>query len=163
MDQHALLYLVSAALILIGVVGIALPVLPGVPLVFAGMLLAAWADDFRLIPVWVIVVLAVLTALALLIDIVATMLGAKRVGASRLAIVGAAIGTIVGLFFNVPGLVLGPFIGALSGEWLHSRDMQHATRVGIGTWTGMVLGAVFKLMLTCVMLGLFVLSIVMHR
>jgi len=163
MDLHTLLYLASAALILVGVAGVVLPALPGVPLVFAGMLLAAWADHFTLIPVWVIVVLAVLTAFALAIDIVATMLGAKRVGASRLAIVGAALGTIVGLFFSIPGLLLGPFIGALAGEWLHGRDMQHATRVGIGTWTGMIIGAVFKLMLTCVMLGVFVLSIVMHR
>jgi uncharacterized protein YqgC (DUF456 family) len=126
------------------------------------MLLAAWADDFRLIPVWVIVVLGVLTALALAIDIVATMLGAKRVGASRLAIVGAALGTLIGLFFSLPGLLVGPFVGALAGEWMHGRDMQHATRVGFGTWTGMLVGAVFKLMLTCVMLGVFVLSIVMH-
>ena len=119
MDLHTLLYLASAALILVGVAGVVLPALPGVPLVFAGMLLAAWADHFTLIPVWVIVVLAVLTAFALAIDIVATMLGAKRVGASKLAIAGAALGTLVGLFFSIPGLLLGPFIGALAGEWLH--------------------------------------------
>ena len=163
MDQHALLYLASAALMLIGMVGVVLPALPGVPLVFAGMLLAGWADDFRLIPAWVIVVLAVLTAFALAIDIVATMLGAKRVGASKLAIAGGALGTLIGLFFSIPGLLLGPFVGALAGEWLHGRDMQHATRVGFGTWTGMIVGAVFKLMVTCVMLGVFVLSILMHR
>jgi len=163
MDQHTLLYLASAVLILIGVAGVVLPALPGVPLVFAGMLLAAWADGFTLIPVWVIVLLAVLTALALAIDFVASIFGAKRVGASKMAIVGAAIGTIVGLFFNIPGLLLGPFVGALAGEWLHSRDVQHATRVGVGTWIGMLVGAVFKLMLTCVMLGVFVFSIVLHR
>jgi len=162
MDQHLLLYLASAALILVGVVGIVLPALPGVPLVFAGMLLAAWADDFRLIPVWVVVLLAVLTALALAIDIVASALGAKRVGASWFAIAGAAIGTVVGLFFSIPGLLIGPFAGALVGELLHSRDMRQATRVGFATWTGMLLGAVFKLMLTFAMLGVFVLSIVMH-
>lgn len=162
MDQHTLLYLASAALLLLGVVGVVLPALPGVPLVFAGMLLAAWADSFRLIPVWVVVLLAVLTALALAIDVVASALGAKRIGASKLAIVGAALGTIVGMFFSIPGLLIGPFAGALIGEWLHSRDMRHAARVGFGTWTGMIIGAVFKLMLTCVMLGVFVLSIVMH-
>ncbi len=162
MDQHTLLYFASAALILIGVVGVALPALPGVPLVFAGMLLAAWTDGFKLIPVWVIALLAVLTALALAIDFVASVFGAKRVGASKLAILGAALGTIVGLFFSIPGLLLGPFVGALGGEWLHSRDVHHATRVGFGTWAGMIVGAVFKLMLTFVMLGVFVLSIVMH-
>ncbi len=163
MDQHTLLYIASAALILVGVIGVVLPALPGVPLVFAGMLLAAWTDSFRLIPIWVVALLAVLTALALVIDFLASVLGAKRIGASKLAIFGAAVGTVAGLFFSLPGLLLGPFIGALVGEWLHSRDVHHATRVGVGTWIGMLVGAIFKLMLTCAMLGVFVLAIVMHR
>lgn len=159
MDQHALLYLLSAALILIGILGTVLPVLPGTPIVFAGMLLAAWADDFQKIGIFTVLVLAVLTALAIGTDIVAGLLGAKRVGASRLAIVGAAVGTIVGLFFNIPGLLIGPFAGALAGEWLHSRDLGKASRVGVGTWIGMIVGTAFKLALTFVMLGVFLLAI----
>ncbi len=159
MDQHALLYLLSAALIVIGVIGTVLPALPGTPLVFAGMLLAAWAGDFQSISVATIVVLALLTALAMAIDLIAGLLGAKRVGASRLAIVGAALGTLVGVFFGIPGLLIGPFAGALIGEWLRSRDLAKASRVGVGTWIGMVVGAVSKLVLTFVMLGVFVLAI----
>ncbi|HTA65537.1 MAG TPA: DUF456 domain-containing protein [Xanthomonadaceae bacterium] len=143
---------------MLGIIGTAV-LLPGVPVVFAGMLLAAWVDDFRVIPVWVVVVLAVLTLLALAIDVVASLLGAKRVGASRLAIVGATVGTIVGLFFGIPGLLLGPFLGAIAGELLHSRDLQHASRVGVGTWTGMIVGMLFKLMLVFAMLGVFLLAV----
>ena len=159
MDQHTLLYILSAALIAIGVIGTVLPALPGTPLAFTGMLLAAWTDGFQQISVTTVVVLALLTALAVTIDIVAGLLGAKRVGASRLAIVGAAVGTVVGLFFGIPGILIGPFGGALVGEWLHGRDLAKASRVGVGTWIGMVVGAVCKLALTCVMLGIFVLAI----
>jgi uncharacterized protein YqgC (DUF456 family) len=162
MDQHMLVYCLSALVIVIGVIGTVLPVLPGVPLVFAGMLLAAWVDGFQVISVATIMVLAVLTAIALTVDIVASLLGAKRVGASRMAILGAALGTIVGLFFGIPGVLLGPFAGALGGELLFSRNLAHASRVGVGTWAGMIVGAVFKLLLTFVMLGIFLLAIIIH-
>lgn len=161
MDLHLLAYIASAALIVLGIVGTAM-LLPGVPVVFAGMLLAAWTDDFRVIHGWVIVVLAVLTLLAIAIDFVASLLGAKRVGASRLAIAGALTGTVVGLFFGLPGLLLGPFLGAIAGELLHGRDLEHASRVGIGTWTGMIVGMLFKLVLVFAMLGVFVLAILVR-
>ncbi len=160
MDQNLLVYLLAAALIVIGVVGTVLPALPGPPLVFAGMLLGAWVDNFHLVSVGMIVVLALITVVALAIDVVASLLGAKRVGASKLAILGATLGGIVGLFLGPPGWLLGPFAGALGGEWLHGRDLAKASRVGVGTWTGMVVGAVCKLGLVCVMLGLFALAIV---
>ncbi|HEY2344975.1 MAG TPA: DUF456 domain-containing protein [Xanthomonadaceae bacterium] len=158
MDHHLLAYIASAVLIVLGIIGTAV-LLPGVPVVFAGMLLAAWADDFRVIPVWAVVVLAVLTLLAIAVDSVASLLGAKRVGASRLAIAGAAAGTIVGLFFGLPGLLFGPFLGAIGGELLHGRDLDHATRVGMGTWIGMIVGMLFKLVLVFAMLGIFLFAI----
>ena len=160
MDQHSLLYILSAFLILLGVVGTVLPALPGTPLVFAGMLIAAWADGFRQISATTVVVLAIVTALALAIDIVAGLAGAKRVGASRLAICCAGFGTLVGMFFGIPGLLAGPFAGALIGELLHSRDLGKASRVGVGTWIGMVVGAACKLAMTFVMLGIFLLAVV---
>ncbi len=160
MDQHTLLYLLSAALILIGIVGTVLPALPGTPIVFAGMLLAAWADDFHRIGMFTVVVLAALTTLAMTVDFIAGLLGAKRVGASKLAILGAAIGTFIGMFFSLPGLLIGPFAGALIGEWLRHRNLAKATRVGVGTWIGMVVGAIFKLVLTFAMLGVFLFAIV---
>ncbi len=160
MDQQALLYIVAAILIVVGILGVILPALPGLPLVFGGMLLAAWADGFERIGVWTLVILGILTVLSLLIDIVATSMGAKRVGASRLAIVGAMIGTVVGLFFGIVGVFIAPFIGAVLGELLPRRklersDVGHAAKVGLGTWFGILLGVISKLALAFAMLGLF--------
>jgi uncharacterized protein YqgC (DUF456 family) len=156
MDYTALFYVLSAILIIAGLAGIALPALPGVPLIFAGMLLAAWADGFHRIGVFTLVVLGLLTLLALAVDFAAALLGAKRVGASKLALLGAALGTVVGVFLGIPGLIIGPFAGALIGEWLHGRNLAQASKVGIGTWLGMAFGALLKLVLSFVMLGVFV-------
>ena len=160
MDQQVLLYILAGALMVIGLLGVILPALPGLPLVFGGMLLAAWVDGFERISVWTLVILGILTLLSLLIDFVATAMGAKRVGASRSAIVGAVIGTVVGLFFGIIGVFIAPFIGAVLGELLHRRklersDVSHAAKVGLGTWFGIMLGVLSKLALGFAMLGLF--------
>ncbi|MFP7721465.1 DUF456 domain-containing protein [Lysobacter sp. A3-1-A15] len=158
MAPETLYYLLSALLILVGIAGTVLPALPGLPLVFAGMLLAAWAGGFQEVGVPMLVLLGLLTALSLVVDFVATMMGAKRVGASRLALVGSVIGTLVGLFFGPIGLFAGPFLGALAGELIHGRKVHHAARVGLGTWLGILVGTVLKLGLAFAMLGLFALA-----
>lgn len=155
MDLQALYYLLAGLLILVGIAGTVLPALPGLPLVFAGMLLAAWAGNFQDVGWVVLVILGVLTAASVAVDLFATAVGAKRVGASRLAIAGAFVGTFAGLFFGPLGLFTGPFVGALGGELLHGREVRKATRVGFGTWLGIVLGVVLKLGLAFAMLGLF--------
>jgi uncharacterized protein YqgC (DUF456 family) len=155
MDTATALYILAGVLIAVGVLGVVLPVLPGLPLAFAGMLLAAWVGDFAHIGGWTIGILAALTLLGLAVDVVAGLLGAKRVGASRLAVIGAAVGTLVGLFFGLPGLILGPFIGAFAGEFAQERKTHQAAKVGVATWLGMVFGAVFKLAIAFVMLGVF--------
>lgn len=155
MDTQTLFYLIAAALVLLGLAGTVLPAIPGVPLVFIGMLLAAWAGDFEQIRPWVLLVLGLLTVLSVAIDLFATAVGAKRVGASRTAIAGAVIGTVIGLFFGLPGLLAGPFLGALAGQLLHDRHLGRATRVGIGTWLGMLVGTVLKVGVLIAMLGVF--------
>lgn len=155
MDLTTLYYVLAVVLILVGLAGVILPALPGLPLVFAGMLLAAWAGDFQQIG-WVpLVLLGLLTALSVAVDFFATVVGAKRVGASGKALLGAAVGTFAGLFFGPIGLFAGPFVGALLGELWHSREIGQATKVGLGTWLGIVLGVVLKLGLAFAMLGLF--------
>ena len=158
MDLQNLYYFLAAVLVLIGLAGTILPALPGLPLVFAGMLLGAWAGGFEHIGVPVLVVLGLLTVVSLVVDFWATALGARRVGASGKAVGGAIIGTFVGIFFGPLGLLAGPFAGALAGELLHGRDLGQATRVGFGTWLGVVFGTVLKLALAFTMLGLFVLA-----
>jgi hypothetical protein len=153
-------FLLAAVLIIAGFVGAVLPALPGVPLVFGGMLLAAWADHFQHVGVVTLTVLGVLCVIALLIDFVAGILGAKRVGASPRALWGATLGTLVGLFFGIPGLLLGPFVGAVAGELTAGSKVDHATRVGIGTWLGLLFGTLAKLALCFTMVGIFLLAFV---
>ena len=158
MELQTVWYVLAAALVLVGLAGPILPALPGLPLVFAGMALGAWAGGFAYVGIPVLVVLGLLTLLSLVVDFWATALGARRVGASRKALVGAVLGTMAGLFFGLPGLFAGPFVGALAGELLHGRDVALATRVGFGTWLGIAFGTVLKLGLAFSMVGLFVLA-----
>lgn len=157
--QQKFYFILSGVLILAGIAGTVVPVLPGVPLVFAGMLLVAWADHFQHIGAFTLTVLGVLCALALLIDFVAGLLGAKRVGASTRALWGATLGTLIGLCFGLPGLLLGPFLGAALGELTTGRELTHATRVGVGTWLGLLLGTLAKIALCFTMIGVFVLAL----
>jgi len=162
MDLHNLWYVLAAILILVGIIGTVLPALPGVPLVFAGMLLAAWADGFQHVGLWTLIGLGVLTIIAVAVDFLAGLAGAKRVGASRLALIGAAIGTIVGIFFGIPGLLLGPFLGALIGELVAGGTLQRAAGVGAGAWIGFLVGTVLKLGVCFAMLGLFALAFIVR-
>ena len=157
--QQALYFMLSGMLILAGIAGTVIPVLPGVPLVFAGMLLAAWADHFQHIGAFTLTILGVLCVFALLIDFAAGLLGAKRVGASTRALWGATFGTLIGLFFGLPGLLLGPFLGAALGELSAGRELAHATRVGVGTWLGLLFGTLAKIALCFTMLGVFALRL----
>ena len=156
MDIQFLYYALAIVLILVGIAGVLLPALPGLPLVFAGMLLAAWAGDFQQIGWVTLVVLGLLTLLSVAVDFFATLVGAKRVGASKKALWGAVLGTFIGIFYGPIGLLAGPFVGALLGELWHGREFRQATKVGLGTWLGIVLGVVLKLGLAFAMLGLFV-------
>lgn len=151
------LWLLAIGVIALGVAGTVLPALPGAPLVFTGLLLAAWIDNFQKVGYFALTLLGVLTLLSVAVDYVASYLGAKHVGASRQALVGAAVGTVLGLFFGIAGLVLGPFVGALPGEFTARKDAVRAGRVALGTWIGMLVAVVVKLALVFAMLGLFLL------
>ncbi|MFO7708300.1 MAG: DUF456 domain-containing protein [Desulfobacterales bacterium] len=148
----------SALCILFGLAGTLLPGLPGAPLVFGGLVLAAWADGFQNVGVSTLLVLAALTVLAFLMDYIAAGLGAQRAGASRKALIGAAIGTLVGMFFGLVGILIGPFIGAATGEYLSRRDLLRAGQVGVWAWVGFVLGSLVKLVLAFTMVGIFILA-----
>lgn len=151
-----LLWLLVAALVLIGLAGAVLPAIPGVPLVFAGLWLAAWIDDYANVGGWTVGVLGVLTLLAVAVDFVASVLGVKKAGASRQAIAGAVIGTLVGVFFGLPGLLLGPFIGAVAGEMAARGRVGQAINVGVATWIGLLFGTLAKLALSLAMIGIFI-------
>ncbi|MBX5463446.1 MAG: DUF456 domain-containing protein [Steroidobacteraceae bacterium] len=149
-------WILALALILIGLVGTFLPGIPGAVAIFGGMLLAAWIDDFQRIGWITLTVLGVLTALTFVADIVGGLLGAKRVGASRQALIGAAVGAVVGVFFGFIGIIVAPFIGAVLGELLARQQLGTAARVGLGTWIGLAVGALAKVALVFAMLAIFV-------
>jgi uncharacterized protein YqgC (DUF456 family) len=152
-------YALASVLILAGLVGTVLPALPGAPLMWIGMLIVAWVGHFERVGWITLSVLAGMAALTVVTDIVAAALGAKGVGASRLAFLGAALGALIGIFFGFVGLLLGPLVGALIGELIASQSVERATRAGLGAAVGFILGAVAKLVLAFAMLGVFLLQL----
>jgi uncharacterized protein YqgC (DUF456 family) len=154
-----LLWLVSAFLIVVGLAGTVLPLLPGTLLVWAGILLGAWIDDFARVGVWTVVFVTFLAVVAWALDFVAGMLGAKRAGASNLALAGAAVGTVVGIFMGLIGVLFMPLVGAAIGEYWAQRDQQRATKVALATWLGLMLGMVAKVVISCVMVGIFLVAL----
>ena len=153
-----LLWLLAALLILVGLAGVVLPAVPGAILVFLGLLVAAWIDGFSRVGVPTLALLALVTAAVYAIDFVAGSFGARRLGASPRAVWGAALGAVVGLFFGLPGILLGPFLGAVAGEYTAHRQLGRAGRAGAGTWLGLALGAAAKVALVFAMLALFALA-----
>jgi len=152
-----LLWVIAIALILAGFAGLVLPALPGAPLLLAGLIFAAWADDFVHVGVKTLIALGIMATLSYVLEFAASALGARRFGASPRAITGAAIGTVVGLFFGLPGILLGPFLGAVIGELTARRDLQAAAGSGVGAFLGLLLATAGKLALGFAMLGLFLL------
>ncbi|KFL37784.1 DUF456 domain-containing protein [Arenimonas donghaensis] len=155
MDTQTIWFIVAGALIVIGLLGTILPVLPGLPVMFAGMWLAAWADGYQRIGAGVLVVLGILVALSIVTDLLASLLGARRAGASNKGLWGAGIGGFLGIFFGLPGLLAGPLLGATAGEMAHGRAWRDASRIGVGTWIGLLVGAILKVVLALAMLVLF--------
>jgi uncharacterized protein YqgC (DUF456 family) len=151
-----LLWTLAVALVIIGFIGIVMPALPGHILIFAGLLLAAWADHFTRVGPWTLVLLALIAAVSYVVDFVAAAIGAKRLGASRRAMAGAALGTLAGLVFGLPGIIIGPFVGALLGELTVHRDWKRAGRAGVSAWIGFAIGTAVKVALAFVMVGIFV-------
>ncbi len=145
-------------LIALGVIGTFLPGIPGPVAIFAGMVLAAWIDHFNRVGWVVLIVLGALTAAALAIDVVAALMGARRVGASRPALIGATIGSIVGLFFGFVGILVAPFIGAVIGELSSRPHLGSAVRVGVGAWIGLAVGAFAKILIVLAMLTVFLIA-----
>lgn len=147
--------LLALLLVAAGVAGTVLPALPGVPLVFGGLAVAAGIDGYERVTGTTVLVLGLLTVLSFGLDFAATALGAKRVGASPLAIAGSLAGTVAGVFLGLPGIVLGPFVGAVAGELLAQGGPGRAARVGVATWVGLLVGTAAKVALVFTMLAVF--------
>lgn len=152
-------WILSTALIVVGLAGIILPALPGTAFVLAGIVLGAWIDDFTRVGWFTVAVVAVLAVIAWAMDYVAAVMGAKRVGASKQALVGAAIGTVAGIFMGIVGVLVFPLVGAAIGEFLARRDHGRAVHVGVATWLGLMAGMLAKFVLAFVMIGIYVVAL----
>jgi len=151
-----LLWMVGVLLVIAGIAGIVFPALPGHVLIFAGLFLAAWADDFTRVSGWTLAVIGVVAALSYTVDFVAAALGAKRVGASPRAVIGAGLGTLLCIPFGLPGVFLGPLVGAVLGELSVHRQWKRAAGVGIAAWMGFLIGTAVKVALAFMMIALFI-------
>ena len=159
MEATVIILLILAALLVIaGFIGLIIPAMPGAPLLFGGLVLAAWAEDFRYVGFWTLAVLLVLTILTYIADVVSTAFGAKQFGASTRAAIGAVIGGVVGLFLGLIGILIGPFVGAVLAEMTLRHDMAGVTKAGIGAWVGMILGTAAKMALAISMIGIYLLK-----
>ena len=159
MDWAILWWLLAGLVVIAGLAGTVIPALPGVPLVFAGLFLGAWIGNFETIGWITIGVLAVLAIVAWAVDFLAGALGAKYLGASSRAFWGATFGAIAGIFFGLPGIILGPFIGAVLGELSGGNDLLQSGKSGLGAWLGMVVATAAKLAIAFLMIGLVILKL----
>lgn len=138
-----LIYILSFLLLIGGIVGCLLPMLPGVPLSYGGLLLLHFTGrtDFSSAQLmgWLIIVIVLQV-----IDYITPLLGSKYSGGTDFGNRGCIAGTILGIFFMPWGIILGPFLGAVAGEILGGRDLPHAIRAGIGSLLGFLLGTLLK-------------------
>ncbi|MBC7709274.1 MAG: DUF456 domain-containing protein [Rhizobacter sp.] len=162
MDGTTLGWIAAVLLIIVGLAGTVLPALPGTILVLGGIVLSAWLDDFTRVKWWVVTIIAVLAVAAWVTDYLATIMGAKKAGASTLAIVGAALGTIAGIFMGLIGVLFMPFVGAVIGELIAQKNVKQAAKVGFATWLGLLIGTVVKLVLVFMMIGIFVAALLLN-
>jgi uncharacterized protein len=153
--MNIVLDVIGATLIVAGLLAALVPVLPGIPLIFGGIWLIAAVDHYRHFGVWWLLAIGSVGVVGMAIDSIAGALGAKRVGASRQAILGALVGTVIGMFFGLPGLLLGPFLGAVLGELVSGNSVLRSAHVGVGTWIGLLFGTILKLVASLTMVALF--------
>jgi hypothetical protein len=154
--MSVLFWVLAVILVVVGLAGIILPALPGTILIFAGLVLAAWADHFTRVGATTIVVIGLLAVSSYGVDFAAAAIGAKALKASRRAMVGAALGTVAGLVFGLPGIIIGPFAGAVLGELTLHGDWKRAGRAGVSAWIGFAIGIAIKVGLAFAMIGIFI-------
>ena len=150
-----LLNILAATLIALGLAGAVIPTVPGIPMIFIGIWLIAGIDRYHHLGYGWLIGIAAVGTVGLTVDLLAGVLGVKRVGASKQAISGALLGTMIGLFFGLPGLLLGPFLGAVLGELSAGSSVLRSTHVGIGAWLGLLFGTIVKLVSSLMMLAMF--------
>ena len=155
----SVLWVLAVVMVVVGLIGVVMPALPGHVLILAGLILGAWANGFARVGFWTLVILGVIALASYGVDFVAVALGAKHLGASPRAMTGAALGTLAGLFFGLPGVIIGPFLGAVVGELTVHRDVAKAGKAGVAAWIGFAIGTAVKVALAFLMIGIFLVAL----
>jgi uncharacterized protein len=150
-------------LMLTGVFGSLIPALPSTPLVFLGALGHWFYYQEQSISLTVLAVLFVMMILSLGLDFVASVVGAKKLGATWKGILGVVIGGLTGLFFGLPGIIIGPFVGAMLFEMLGGTHLQAAAKAGFGALIGLLAGALGRFAFAIAMTGLFFINLFLRR
>lgn len=152
--------IITALLVVIGLLGTVIPFLPGEPLIFLGSIVYGFGFGFDRIGRGIYVVLAFLTAFSLVVNYIATSVGARKFGASKFGFIGAIIGAFVGfLVGNIVGLLVGPFLGAFIGELLRARKVEESARAGLGAVIGFFAGSLMRILIALTMTGLIIYGI----
>ena len=145
------LLILAGVLLVLGLLGAVLPVLPGLPFSYAG-LLVFWFSSYSELSVQFVVIWGIVVAVLQILDYVLPALGARWLGGSKWGTWGSVIGLLVGMFFGIAGIVVGPFVGAVVGELINGAKGDVALKAGLGSFMGLLVGTFAKLVVS----GIFI-------
>ena len=158
---HIIIFIISLLIIFGGFSGILFPIIPGTPLIWLGVFLYAVCDGFESIGWLLLLIFAVLTIISLALDYLGGVIGAKKFGATKWGLIGSVIGGIAGFFMGgIVGLIFGPFFGAVLLELIVGKDLTGAFKSGAGTLVGFIGGAIAKLAIGVIMIGIFIWKVI---
>ena len=157
------LVLVALLLMILGIIGSFLPVLPGPLTSWAGLLVLHFTDGVEMSQTFLIVTLLVAVFIYVL-DYIIPALGTKRFGGSRAGMIGTTLGLVIGLLSPIPfGIIIGPFVGALIGEMIHRNDFEKALKAAFGSFLGFIASTFLKFIVAIVFLGFFIVKLLEHN
>jgi len=156
-SYEVFVFIISLLVMIIGLAGVILPIIPSIPLIWFGAFLYAIFTGFNTISWKVLLIFAALTIFSIVIENLANAYGAKRFGATRWGIIGSFIGAGIGMYFGgIVGLILGPIIGTVVLEVIGGQNYRMALRSGMGNFIGFLGGSIIKLVIGITMICIFV-------
>ncbi|NRB60552.1 MAG: DUF456 domain-containing protein [Winogradskyella sp.] len=156
------LVVLGILLMLLGIAGSFLPIIPGPLTSWAGLLVLHFTKGVELSNTFLIVT-AIVAIIILILDYVIPAMGTKKFGGSKAGVIGTTIGLIVGIIVPIPfGIIIGPFLGALFGELTHRNDMKKATKAAFGSFLGFIASTFMKFLISVIYLGFFIVKLMEH-